>query len=52
MLGFLGYNRGNDDASAQLARLHKPMIGQPFLRNDEPSFFVATMWLNGVIYAV
>lgn len=28
----------------------EPMIGQPFLRNDEPSFFAATLPLHGAIY--
>ena len=51
-LSFLGHNRRNDDASAQLARVHKPMICQAFLRNDELSFFAATLSLNGVNYAV
>lgn len=39
-----------EKAETRLAGVVEPMIGQPFLRNDEPSFFAATLPLNGAIY--
>lgn len=39
-----------EEAETRLSGATEPMIGQPFLRNDEPSFFAATLPLNGVIY--
>lgn len=39
-----------EKAEIRLAGAVEPMIGQPFLRNDEPSFFAATLPLNGAIY--
>ena len=43
-------NRADNKVCADLAGVVEPMIGQPFLRNDEPSFFAATLPLNGAIY--
>ena len=39
-----------EKTETRLAGVVEPMIGQPFLRNDEPSFFAATLPLNGAIY--
>ncbi|MBS1140746.1 MAG: hypothetical protein H6R13_2199 [Proteobacteria bacterium] len=39
-----------EKTESRLAGVVEPMIGQPFLRNDEPSFFAATFPLNGAIY--
>lgn len=50
LLGGTAFTGALERVETRLASVPAPMIGQPFLRNDEPSFFAATLPLHGTIY--